>query len=209
MSQNEEKPADSYKTLAKAAPETIFKDRGSKFIGYAFHVKTEEDIKLCLENLRSDHAKASHVCYAWQLGKGYDHFRANDDGEPNNSAGMPIYGQLQSFDLTQTLVAVVRYYGGTNLGVGGLIHAYKTSAQITLEGAKIVRKSIKTTIAVSFDYPLMNKVMRIIKEENLNIKKQDMHLDCKITLEVRNNKINQIKDRLEAIFGTKTEILDD
>tara|TARA_R110000765_G_scaffold271849_1_gene370622 strand:- start:48 stop:416 length:369 start_codon:yes stop_codon:yes gene_type:complete len=122
---------------------------------------------------------------------------------------MPIYGQLQSFDLTQTLVAVVRYYGGTNLGVGGLIHAYKTSAQITLEGAKIVRKTIKTAIAVSFDYPLMNKVMRIIKEENLNINKQDMHLDCKITLEVRNNKIDQIKDRFAAIFGTKTEILDD
>ncbi|MEH6408183.1 MAG: YigZ family protein [Leeuwenhoekiella sp.] len=157
--------SDHYKTITKDAPETLFKDRSSKFVGYAFHVTSEEMVKEKLDELHEQHPKASHICYAWQLGKRYEHFRANDDGEPNNSAGMPIYGQLQSFELTEALVAVVRYYGGTNLGVGGLIHAYKTSAQITLEGAKIVSKTIKSDLVLEFDYPLINNVMRIIKEK--------------------------------------------
>ena len=195
--------------MAKPAPETLFKDKGSKFYGYAFRVTTEDAVKEKLEELWQKHNKASHICYAWQLGKRYEHYRANDDGEPSNSAGMPIYGQLQSFEVTQVLVAVVRYYGGTNLGVGGLINAYRTSAQITLEGAKIVNRTIKTELQLKFGYDLMNNVMRVIKEKNLAIKNQEMHLDCKITLAIRETDLNTIKERFDAIYGVKTKILND
>ena len=195
--------------MAKPAPETLFKDKGSKFYGYAFRVTTEDAVKEKLEELWQKHNKASHICYAWQLGKRYEHYRANDDGEPSNSAGMPIYGQLQSFEVTQVLVAVVRYYGGTNLGVGGLINAYRTSAQITLEGAKIVNHTIKTELQLKFGYDLMNNVMRVIKEKNLAIKNQEMHLDCKITLAIRETDLNTIKERFDAIYGVKTKILND
>ncbi len=203
------KKSDHYKTIAKPAPETLFKDKGSKFYGYAFKVTTEDEVKDKLEELWQNHNKASHICYAWQLGKRYEHYRANDDGEPSNSAGMPIYGQLQSFDVTQVLVAVVRYYGGTNLGVGGLINAYRTSAQMTLEGAQIVNRTIKTELELKFGYDLMNNVMRVIKEKNLVIKDQDMHLDCKIILAIRETDLNQIKERFDAIFGVKTKVLKD
>jgi len=197
---------DSYKTLAAPSPESLFKDRGSKFIGYGFHIKTEEEAKEKLEQLWKQHAKASHICYAWQLGERYEHYRANDDGEPGNSAGMPIYGQLQSADVTQVLVAVVRYYGGVNLGVGGLITAYKTSAHLTLEAGKIVTRTIKLILRLKFEYPLMNVVMRIIKEQNLKIAEQTMHLDCTIDLAIREGKLPKIQQRFEAIHGIQATV---
>jgi uncharacterized YigZ family protein len=200
---------DSYKTLAAPTPESLFKDRGSKFIGYGFHIKTEEAAKEQLDQLWKQHSKASHICYAWQLGERYEHYRANDDGEPGNSAGMPIYGQLQSVGITQALIAVVRYYGGVNLGVGGLITAYKTSAQLTLEEGKIVTRTIKQVLRLKFEYPLMNIVMRIIKEQNLKIADQTMHLNCTIDLAVREGKLPKIKQRFEVIYGIQIEILKD
>ena len=133
---------DTYKTILKPGKETLFKERGSKFFGYAFPVKTEDEVKDYIEELKKKHHTARHFCYAWQLGKSYDSYRANDDGEPSNSAGMPIYGQLQAFDVTNVLVVSVRYFGGTKLGVGGLIQAYKTSAQLALEASKIVKRTI-------------------------------------------------------------------
>lgn len=170
-------------------------------------MSNEEEVKHQLEKLWETHAKASHVCYAWQLGKNYEHYRANDDGEPNNSAGMPIYGQIQAAELTQTLVAVVRYYGGTNLGVGGLITAYKTAAKMTLEAGKIVSCTIKADLQLSFEYPKMNDVMRIIKEENLEITSQELYLDCKIIIAVRLKELNSIQERFDAVYGIEVRNL--
>ena len=188
---------DTYRTILKPGKETLFKDRGSKFFGYAFPVTDEEDIKVCLEELNKQHHTARHFCYAWQLGKTYDSYRANDDGEPSNSAGMPIYGQLQAFDVTNILVVSVRYFGGTKLGVGGLIQAYKKSAQLALEASKIVKRTIDEVFVLNFEYPEMNTVMRIIKEENLKIASQKMELNCEMELSVRKKEANRIFELFE------------
>lgn len=178
---------DTYKTLSKPSKEVLFKDRNSKFFGYAFPVDSEATIKERLETTKKQHYNARHCCYAYQLGKTEDTFiyRANDDGEPNNSAGMPIYGQIQSFDVTDVLIIVVRYFGGVKLGVGGLIQAYKTAAELALQNSKIVKRTIKAKFQISFDYPMMNEVMRIIKSEDLKITDQVMELSCKIVIAVR------------------------
>jgi uncharacterized YigZ family protein len=176
---------DTYRTITKPADPSLFKDRGSKFYGYAFPVSSEEKIKEHIEMLKKEHHTARHWCYAWQLGKTYESYRVNDDGEPSNSAGAPIYGQLQSFDVTNVLVVVVRYFGGTKLGVGGLIQAYKAAAQMVLASAKIVERTIDISYKLIFEYPEMNKVMRIIKEENLTILKQTMELNCVFEISVR------------------------
>lgn len=191
---------DIYKTILKPSEEVLFKEKGSKFFGYAFPVTSEEEIKEHLENLKKQHHTARHWCYAWQLGKNYESYRANDDGEPSNSAGMPIYGQLQSFDVTNILVVVVRYFGGTKLGVGGLIQAYKTTAQMALEASEIIEKTIDENYFLKFDYPEMNTVMRIIKEQNLNIVNQRMELSCEIEISVRKKEARQIFELFENTY---------
>ncbi|GHC54666.1 IMPACT family protein [Ulvibacter litoralis] len=183
---------DTYKTIVKPSTETLFKDRGSKFYGYAFPVTNEDQIKEHIEQLKKTHHNARHWCYAWQLGKSYENYRANDDGEPSNSAGMPIYGQLQSFDVTNVLVVVVRYFGGTKLGVGGLIQAYKTGAQMALEASKIVERTIDEEFKLTFEYPEMNTVMRIIKDESLSIENQKMELSCEFEISVRKKDAERI-----------------
>ncbi|MDQ7916405.1 YigZ family protein [Mesonia sp. MT50] len=194
---------DIYKTIHQAGEEVLFKDKGSKFFGYAFPVKTEDEVKAHIEDLKTKHHQARHWCYAWQLGKNYEHYRANDDGEPSNSAGMPIYGQLQSFEVTNILIVVVRYFGGTKLGVGGLITAYKTTAQMALEASKILTKTIDVEYEISFDYPNMNKVMRVIKEKNLHVKNQVLELDCKIYLLIREKEAESIFEKFDSIYGIK------
>jgi uncharacterized YigZ family protein len=169
----------------QASKEGLFKDRGSKFYGYAFPVTNEEEIKEKIELLKKQHYNARHWCYAWQLGENYDHYRANDDGEPSNSAGMPIYGQLQSFNVTNILVVVVRYFGGTKLGVGGLIKAYKNGAKLALENSIIIHKTIDEEFLIKFEYPEMNAIMRIIKDENISIINQKMELDCEFIISIR------------------------
>tara|TARA_B100000678_G_scaffold115582_1_gene96738 strand:+ start:25517 stop:26128 length:612 start_codon:yes stop_codon:yes gene_type:complete len=196
---------DLYKTIFTPGEEVLFKDKGSKFFGYAFPVKSEDEINLALEEMKSKHHKARHWCYAWQLGKRYEHYRANDDGEPSNSAGMPIYGQLQSFEVTNILVVVVRYFGGVKLGVGGLINAYKTTAQMALEASAIKTKTINTEYKVTCDYPNMNKVMRVIKEKNLNVTNQILEMDCQIFISVRENEAENIYDKFDGIYGVKIE----
>ena len=191
---------DTYKTLIKPSAKVLFKNRGSKFFGYAYPVKNEEEIKQYLDELKKKHHTARHFCYAWQLGNNYEHYRANDDGEPSNSAGMPIYGQLQSFNITNCLVVVVRYFGGTKLGVGGLIQAYKTTAQLALEASKIVEKTIDDVFLIQFDYPEMNTVMRIIKDENLTIRHQKLELDCEIEISVRKKDANKIFEIFENTY---------
>lgn len=193
---------DTYKTIVKPSAEVLFKDRGSKFFGYAFPVTDEDQVKEALETLKKTHHTARHFCYAWQLGKTYESYRANDDGEPSNSAGMPIYGQLQSFDVTNILVVVVRYFGGTKLGVGGLIQAYKATAQLALEASRIVKRTIDEELLLKFEYPEMNIVMRIIKEEDLTIISQNMELTCELTLSVR----KKDADRIFAIFENTYKI---
>lgn len=197
---------DTYNTIKEPSPEILFKDRNSKFFGYAFPITTEEEAKGHLEELKKKHHQARHWCYAWQIGKEEVNrqFRANDDGEPSNSAGMPIYGQLQSFDVTNVLVVVVRYFGGTKLGVGGLIQAYKTAAQMALESSKITERTIDRIFMIKFDYPEMNVVMRLIKENNINIIKQDLNLDCRIYISSRLSQAEEIIKKFSDLY--KVEI---
>ena len=193
---------DTYKTIASSVQEVIFKEKSSKFLGYAFPVTSEEEIKAHLEEVKKAHFSARHWCYAWQLGYGTNQrYRANDDGEPNNTAGIPIYGQIQSFELTNILVIVVRYFGGIKLGVGGLVQAYKTTAQLTLQEAEIEEKLITAELRICFDYPLMNKVMRVVKEQNLNITQQLLTENCELHLAIRQSDYQRMQELFENIYG--------
>lgn len=193
---------DTYKTIASSVQEVIFKEKSSKFLGYAFPVTSEEEIKAHLEEVKKAHFSARHWCYAWQLGYGTNQrYRANDDGEPNNTAGIPIYGQIQSFELTNILVIVVRYFGGIKLGVGGLVQAYKTTAQLTLQEAEIEEKLITEELCIHFEYPLMNKVMRIVKEQNLNITQQLLTENCELHLAIRQSDYQRMQELFENIYG--------
>ena len=191
----------------QASKEGLFKDRGSKFYGYAFPVTNEEEIKEKIELLKKQHYNARHWCYAWQLGENYDHYRANDDGEPSNSAGMPIYGQLQSFNVTNVLVVVVRYFGGTKLGVGGLIKAYKNSAKLALENSIIIHKTIDEEFLIKFEYPEMNAIMRIIKDENISIINQKMELDCQFIISIRKKEAIRIFKIFENTYKVSIVVL--
>ena len=203
--------SDTYKTIAKPSSEVLFKDKNSKFFGYAFPVSNEEDIKYHLEALKKQHHSARHWCYAYQLGTKEPEltFRANDDGEPNNSAGMPIYGQLQSFGVTNVLIVVVRYFGGVKLGVSGLINAYKTAAQMAMEASEVIIEVITEKILVAFEYANINKVMRIIKEKNLQVVNQKLELDCEITISVRLQEISSILEIFQGLYGVEIKILND
>lgn len=193
---------DTYKTIASSVQEVIFKEKSSKFLGYAFPVTSEEEIKAHLEAVKKEHFSARHWCYAWQLGYGTNQrYRANDDGEPNNTAGIPIYGQIQSFELTNILVIVVRYFGGIKLGVGGLVQAYRTTAQLTLQEAEIEEKLITEELRIRFDYPLMNKVMRVVKEQNLNITQQLLTENCELHLAIRQSDYQRMQELFENIYG--------
>ena len=195
---------DLYKTITTPSIETVFKDRNSKFYGYAFPVNEETSIKDFLEFLRKKHHTARHFCYAWQLGTESVRFRANDDGEPSNSAGMPIYGQIQSFEVTNILVVSVRYFGGTKLGVGGLINAYKASARLTLESSAIEEKTIDESFQLNFQYDLMSKVLRILKENSITIKRQKLEMDCEMIIAVRKSHTQKIVKIFETLY--KVEI---
>lgn len=183
---------DTYKTIAKPSQGELFKDKNSKFYGFAFHVKTEEEVKIHLDAVKKEHYSARHWCYAYQLGTETIAYRANDDGEPNNSAGMPIYGQIQSFDVTNILIVVIRYYGGVKLGVGGLINAYRTGAQLALESSKIIEKTINKEFTLNFEYKNMSKVMRLLKENDAKIISQKLELDCLLEISVRKGNANFI-----------------
>ncbi|MBC3759751.1 YigZ family protein [Hyunsoonleella sp. SJ7] len=195
------KDKDTYKTITSNPEPILFKEKNSKFFGYVFPVLNETEVKLNLDKVKKEHHSARHCCYAYQIGTEQTIFRANDDGEPSNSAGMPIYGQIQSFELTNVLVIVVRYFGGVKLGVSGLIHAYKTTAELVLESCVIVEKTINNQYQLSFEYKDMNKVMRIIKEHQLQIISQQLELRCNITISVRKRDALKIYDLFDHIFG--------
>lgn len=192
--------SDTYRTILNPSPEVLFKDKNSKFFGYAFPVQNEDEIKNHIEALKKQHYSAQHWCYAYQLGEETLRFRANDDGEPGNSAGMPIYGQIQSFNVTNILIVVVRYFGGTKLGVGGLINAYKSTAQMALVQSRIVERTLNIDYLISFEYKNMEKVMRIVKERNLKIVNQKLELDCQLQISVRKNDAQLIFDQFNQLF---------
>ena len=193
---------DTYNTIAFPSEESLFKEKSSKFFGYAYPIESEEEVKPIIEILKKQHPHAVHYCYAYQIGTETIQYRANDDGEPSNTAGAPIYGQIQSFGLTNVLVVVVRIYGGIKLGVGGLISAYKTSAQITLESCEIIEKTIDIPFLISFDYKNMNKVMRVIKEKKLDITSQEMEINEETNLPIGKIIVKTRKKNAEMVFDT-------
>lgn len=172
----------SFKTISTAT-ESLFKDRGSKFVGFAFPIASVEEVKARLNDVKVLHPAARHVCYAYQLGANGADYRANDDGEPNGSAGLPILNQIKSKEITNTLVAVVRYFGGTKLGVSGLINAYKEAAKDALNQAKIVTRIPMTSISIQFPHSRIGDVERLIRQHNWNIKHQEFGMDCKWAIE--------------------------
>lgn len=203
---------DTYQTIAAPSIETLFKEKKSKFFGYAYPIESEDEVKPIIDVLRKQHPHACHYCYAYHIGTEQTYYRANDDGEPNNSAGMPIYGQIQSFSVTNVLIVVVRIFGGVKLGVGGLISAYKTTAQITLEACSIIEKTIDIHFLISFDYKNMNKVMRIIKEKKITIVTQEMELDAetelpkgKIEIKIRKKNAEMVFEIFNSVYEIKIE----
>lgn len=199
---------DTFKTIALPTEEILFKEKSSKFYGYAFPVTSEEEVKQQLDDLRKKHPGAVHYCYAYQIGTEKTIYRANDDGEPSNSAGAPIYGQIQSHGLTNLLIVIVRFFGGIKLGVGGLIVAYKTAAQMSLEQAEIIEKTIDIHYLISFDYKNMNKVMRIIKEKNLEIIAQKLELNCEIEIATRKKNAESIFDIFSNLYEISIKKVD-
>jgi len=192
---------DTYKTLLRPSEEVLFKDKNSKFLGYAFPVQNEEEVRSHIDYLKKKHHSARHWCYAWQLGKEDIQHRVNDDGEPGNSAGQPIYGQIQAYGVTDVLIVIVRYYGGVKLGVGGLMNAYKTASKMALEVSDIVEKTINLKFLIVTDYENIHKVMRVIKEKRLDILHQKMEMDCHVTISVRKKEAEQTFTIFQSIYG--------
>jgi uncharacterized YigZ family protein len=175
----------------------VFKEKGSKFIGFAFHLEKESDIKPILESLKKNHSGCCHVCYAYKLGLKGENYRFSDDGEPNNSAGLPILGQINALGLTQVLVAVVRFYGGVNLGVGGLIQAYRRAAKSALENASTRIQEVMIVIQVDCTYEKLPTVMKEIKTKKIQIVHQNLDLKCSLKLNIPEPSFSHFKDFLE------------
>lgn len=198
--------SDNYQTIVQTV-EGIFRDKGSKFIAYAYPVKSETEVKELVAKLRTEHHKARHFCWALRLTPDRNIHKFNDDGEPSGTAGRPILNALLSADVTNILVVVVRYFGGTLLGVPGLINAYKSATVEALNNAQIITKTVNDVYELEFDYLLMNDVMRIVKEEQLNVLNQNFDTHCKLTFEVRKTNLNIVLSKLEKIEGLKTVYL--
>ena len=197
---------DTYRTIAAPA-EGLYKEKGSKFLAFAYPVRTTDEVKAHLEALRKDYFDARHHCYAYVLGPNKDAWRANDDGEPSGTGGRPIYGQLLSADLTDTLIVVVRYFGGILLGASGLANAYKTAARDAIDHAQIIEKTIDVRYRLHFEYALMNDVMRIIKDFDLKPENQHFDLDCTLELSVRQSLSVRLSDAVANLRAVKIEII--
>ena len=197
---------DTYKTIA-APSEGLYKEKGSKFLAFAYPVRTIEEVKGHLEQLRKDYFDARHHCYAYILGPRKDAFRANDDGEPSGTGGRPIHGQLLSADLTDTLIVVVRYFGGILLGASGLANAYKTAARDAIDHATVIEKTIDTRYRLGFAYETMNDVMRILKEYDLKPEKQDFNLDCSLEIAIRQSQSVRFYDAVANLRTVHIEVL--
>lgn len=190
--------SDEYKTIAEPS-QGSFRDKGSRFLSFAIPACSEQEVKQNLEVLRKKYYDATHHCYAYVLGFDKSAYRVNDDGEPSGTAGRPIYGQLLSSDLTNTLVVVVRYYGGTNLGVPGLIHAYKTAASEAINNASILTKIVKETYEIEYPYEVMNDVMKIIKDETLEVINNEFGMKCVIRLAIRHREVERVTGKFSKV----------
>ena len=184
-----------------------YRDRGSKFLAFAYPVCTESEVRTYLETLRTQHPKAVHHCYAYRFGTDRNNYRANDDGEPSGSAGRPILNALYSRDLTNVLVVVVRYFGGTLLGVPGLINAYKTATTAALDQASVVEQTVNETYQVRYPFEQMNEVMRLVKEQHLPVLKQGYDTACILDIEVRKSLVNIVLERLGKLEGVEVSLL--
>lgn len=193
---------DTYKTIEKPS-EGLFKDKGSRFISFAFPVNSEEEIRQIVQSIRKEHHSARHHCYAWRVGAEKILFRGNDDGEPSSTAGKPILGQIQSFDLTNILIVVVRYFGGTLLGVSGLINAYRNAALDAINQAEIIEKLVEKELLIEFDYIVMNEVMKVFKDEKLVQIDPKFDLNCKIKTHIRLSEFNRIEQGLLKIDNVR------
>jgi uncharacterized YigZ family protein len=191
--------SDTFKTITSSVGEGFYSEKRSKFLAFAHHVETEDDVKNIIAEYRKKYYDARHVCYAYILGPEKKLFRANDAGEPAYSAGKPILGQIVSHDLTDVLVVVVRYYGGVNLGVGGLINAYHTAASDAIDHSEIVSKFVEEQLVFNFSYPQLNDVMKIIKAMQPRIISQSLENTCSITLSIRKSKASELRSRFENI----------
>ena len=196
---------DSYLTI-KASSTGEYSEKRSKFLAFAFHVDTPEEVKVLVGQHEREYYDARHVCYAYMLGHQREQFRAVDNGEPSGTAGKPILGQILKAELTDILIIVVRYFGGIKLGTSGLINAYKQAAFEAISNAEIEERTVNDIIQVSFEYPLMNEVMRVVKELNPTILNQDFQLDCSLTLQIRRNDCEQLVTRLGQIRGVTTKV---
>ena len=199
----------NYKTINTPSLEVLYKDKGSKFYGYAIPIETDQEVKKALEELKQKHSSAGHFCYAYQHGLETIYYRVSDDGEPNNSAGLPIYGQLQAFKVTNILIVVIRYFGGTKLGIGGLISAYKATAKLSLEVSQIKTLDILIPLKLSFAYKDMSKVMRIIKKQQLIIKSQRLEMECEVLVLVQKMNLKSSVRTFEAFHQMKVDVLND
>jgi len=193
---------DTFKTISIPS-EGIYRDKGSRFIAYLFPIQSEAEIKDIIADLKAMHPKARHHCWAMRLSPDRTMFRLNDDGEPSGTAGRPILNSLLSYDLTNVLSVVVRYFGGTLLGVPGLINAYKTATIEAIQASEIVEKTVDLIFKIEFGHPSMNEVMKVVKEENLKIFNQSFDLNCSFDLEIRQSQVNKVIGRLEKIEGLK------
>ena len=191
---------DSYKTIEEIA-EGYITERKSKFISYAIPVETEDEVKEILEEYRKKYYNARHVCWAYTLGELRDDFRSNDDGEPSGTAGRPILGQINSFELTNVLILVIRYFGGTLLGTGGLIKAYKEAAAAAIENAKIIEKTIDDRFVLHFEYPLLNEVMRVLHQYEEVSWTQNFTETCEMEVIIRQSQSHLLSETLAAIYG--------
>ncbi|MCF8363511.1 MAG: YigZ family protein [Prolixibacteraceae bacterium] len=197
---------DFFRTIDKPS-EGLFKDKGSKFIAYAYPVSDENQIKSYIQSLKDQHYKARHHCYAYRLGKDGEQYRANDDGEPSGTAGRPIHGQLMSYDVTNVLIVVVRYFGGTLLGTSGLINAYKTASIEALKSADIIEKIVSDHFKIQFSYTVQSHVERLIKEYDLTIDEAVYNVDCTYEISVRKNLSDAVLDQMEKIEGATVTVL--
>lgn len=186
---------DVYKTIAEVS-EAIYTEKRSKFIAFAIPVKNQDEIKHHLERLQKEYYDARHICYAYMLGKDRKDFRANDNGEPSGTAGKPILGQINSNELSDILIVVIRYFGGIKLGTSGLIVAYKEAAAEAIQNATIIDRIVKSEIEITFEYPFLNGVMKVIKEEDVDIVTQTYDMDCYIKISVRDSLIEQVTNKL-------------
>lgn len=195
---------DTYKTIL-ASSEGIYTEKRSKFIAAALPVRTVEEVKAYLETWQKKYYDARHICYAYMLGYERKDFRANDNGEPSGTAGKPILGQINSNELTDILLIVVRYFGGIKLGTSGLIVAYRTAAAEAIAAASIIEKTVDEVVTVLFEYPFMNDVMRIVKEEGPEIVEQSYDIDCRMSLRIRRSIMPRLRTRLEKVETLRIE----